>query len=153
MPVMNGLQAAPVVRKLVAKSSTILFTLYASQAVDLLRQFRTRGCRCLSAYDFLLPGAWPGRYRPSLPKPRAFDAALAAIQTVVTSSAEIGNIPTWWVSTLTVHLVRDLWNQSLFVRLPSGSGTRIVVPRYRRRQFVAHRGTVIAAQCELSAVL
>jgi hypothetical protein len=53
---------------------------------------------------------------------RLFDAALAAIQTVVTSSAEIGNIPTWWVSTLTIHLVRDLWNQSLFVRLPSGSG-------------------------------
>ena len=39
MPVMNGLQAAPVLRNLVPKSSIILFTLYASQAVA--QQLRT----------------------------------------------------------------------------------------------------------------
>jgi CheY-like chemotaxis protein len=34
MPVMNGLQAAPVLRKLVPKSSIILYTLYADKAVE-----------------------------------------------------------------------------------------------------------------------
>jgi CheY-like chemotaxis protein len=39
MPVMNGLQAAPVLRKLVPKSSIILYTLYADKAVE--QQLRT----------------------------------------------------------------------------------------------------------------
>ena len=39
MPVMNGLQAAPVLRKLVPKSPIILFTLYTSKAVE--QQLRT----------------------------------------------------------------------------------------------------------------
>jgi CheY-like chemotaxis protein len=39
MPVMNGLQAAPVLRKLVPKSPIILFTLFASKAVE--QQLRT----------------------------------------------------------------------------------------------------------------
>jgi CheY-like chemotaxis protein len=39
MPVMNGLQAAPVLRKLAPKSSIILFTLHASGAVE--QQLRT----------------------------------------------------------------------------------------------------------------
>lgn len=39
MPVMNGLQAAPVLRKLAPKSSIILFTLHASEAVE--QQLRT----------------------------------------------------------------------------------------------------------------
>jgi CheY-like chemotaxis protein len=39
MPVMNGLQAAPVLRKLVPKSPIILYTLYADKAVE--QQLRT----------------------------------------------------------------------------------------------------------------
>ena len=39
MPVMSGLQAAPVLRKLVPKSSIILFTLHASEGVK--QQLRT----------------------------------------------------------------------------------------------------------------
>jgi two-component system chemotaxis response regulator CheY len=39
MSVMNGLQAAPVLRQLAPKSPTILFTLYADQAVE--RQLQT----------------------------------------------------------------------------------------------------------------
>jgi hypothetical protein len=48
-----------------------------------------------------------------------FETGIAVIQGVIDSASEIGNIPTWWVATLTSHLLRDLWNQSLFVRLPS----------------------------------
>jgi hypothetical protein len=47
-----------------------------------------------------------------------FNTALRAIEGVIASAAEVGNIPTWWVATLTAHLLRDLWDQSLFVRLP-----------------------------------
>lgn len=39
MPVMNGLQAAPVLRKLVPNSPIILFTVYAGRAVE--QQLRT----------------------------------------------------------------------------------------------------------------
>ena len=69
-----------------------------------------------------------------------FDAAIAVIQSVIASSAQIGNIPTWWVATLTAHLIRDLWDHSLFVRLPSGSGMH---PRWNalRRDFIAQLGT------------
>jgi hypothetical protein len=49
-----------------------------------------------------------------------FDTALTVIQQVVAAAATVGNIPLWWVATLTAHLMRDPWNQSLFMRLPSG---------------------------------
>jgi two-component system, response regulator PdtaR len=39
MPVMNGLEAAPVLRKLVPKSPIILYTLHAAEAVE--RQLET----------------------------------------------------------------------------------------------------------------
>src|SRR6266516_5747449 len=39
MPVMNGLQAAPLLRRLVPKSPIILYTLYADKAVE--QQLRT----------------------------------------------------------------------------------------------------------------
>lgn len=69
-----------------------------------------------------------------------FNAAQAAIQAVVTSSAGLGNIPTWWVATLTAHLIRDLWEQSLFVRLPSGPALPV---RWNelRRDFIAQLAT------------
>lgn len=43
----------------------------------------------------------------------------SAIGAVVASSASIGNIPMWWVATLTRHLLREVWTNSLHVRLPS----------------------------------
>lgn len=69
-----------------------------------------------------------------------FNAAQAAIQAVITSSAELGNIPTWWVATLTAHLIRDLWEQSLYMRLPSGPA---LPARWNdlRRDFIAQLGT------------
>ena len=51
----------------------------------------------------------------------AFDAALELLREVTTSSATTGSIPMWWVATLTRHLLTDLWNNSLHVRLPSSS--------------------------------
>ena len=47
-----------------------------------------------------------------------FGLALTALEAVVANAASIGNIPTWWVSTLTIHIVRDLWSQSLHTMLP-----------------------------------
>ena len=70
----------------------------------------------------------------------SFDAALTAIQQIVAAAATVGNIPLWWVATLTAHLIRDLWNQSLFVRLPSGPG---LSERWNtlRRDFIAQLST------------
>jgi len=77
-----------------------------------------------------------------------FNAAIAVIQSVIASSAQIGNVPTWWVATLTVHLIRDLWDHSLFVRLPSGSD---MPSRWNelRRDFIAQLGTRKPPQIDL----
>jgi hypothetical protein len=71
-----------------------------------------------------------------------FNTALQAIEGVIGSAAQIGNIPTWWVATLSLHLLRDLWDQSLFVRLPSDS-TPPLPSRWAdlRRDFIAQLGT------------
>jgi hypothetical protein len=71
-----------------------------------------------------------------------FDAAVRTLESVVVSSAQIGNIPTWWVATLSLHLIRDLWDQSLSVRLPSGSYTPLpALWGELRRDFIAQLGT------------
>jgi len=71
-----------------------------------------------------------------------FNSALQIIEGVVGSATEIGNIPSWWVATLTRHLIRDLWDQSLFVRLPSDPGSPIP-NRWSelRRDFISQLGT------------
>jgi hypothetical protein len=71
-----------------------------------------------------------------------FDAAVRTIEIVVASAAQIGNIPTWSVATLTLHLLRDLWNQSLHVVLPSGPN--VDAPKRwndLKRDFIAQLGT------------
>jgi hypothetical protein len=73
-----------------------------------------------------------------------FDTAVAAIQGVVASSAEIGNIPMWWVATLTSHLIRDLWDHSISVTLPASSNSGSPLPARwpaLRRDFIAQLGT------------
>lgn len=71
-----------------------------------------------------------------------FNEAIRLIESVVGSAGGIGNIPMWWVATLTVHLLRDLWDQSLFVRLPTQSSPALPA-RWRelRRDFIAQLGT------------
>ena len=79
-----------------------------------------------------------------------FDAALEILEAVVDSAAQIGNVPTWWATTLTVHLLRDLWDQSLHVLLPSGPN--ITAPARwgdLRRDFVAQLGVRKPPQIEL----
>jgi hypothetical protein len=49
-----------------------------------------------------------------------FDTAIRTLESVVASAGQIGNIPTWWIATMTLHILRDLWDQSLHVVLPSG---------------------------------
>jgi hypothetical protein len=48
------------------------------------------------------------------------DKSLGILNEVVAATGNLGNIPLWWVATLTSHLVRDLWDSSLHVRLPRG---------------------------------
>jgi hypothetical protein len=72
-----------------------------------------------------------------------FNTAVTAIERVVASAAEIGNIPMWWVATLTSHLIRDLWDQSLSVRVPSTSSSGSPLPARwlgLRRDFIAQLG-------------
>ena len=71
-----------------------------------------------------------------------FDAALRTLETVVSSAGQIGNIPTWWVATLTLHLLRDLWDQSLHVVLPvAPDGNTPQRWNDLRRDFIALLGT------------
>jgi DEAD/DEAH box helicase len=71
-----------------------------------------------------------------------FEEAIETIQGVVASATEIGNIPTWWVATLTLHLVRDLWDQSLHVRLPVDSTPPLPsMWKDLRRDFITQLGT------------
>jgi len=79
-----------------------------------------------------------------------FDDARQILEAVVDSAAQIGNVPTWWATTLTVHLLRDLWDQSLHVLLPSGPN--ITAPARwgdLRRDFVAQLGARKPPQIEL----
>jgi hypothetical protein len=70
-----------------------------------------------------------------------FETALAILQDVTGSAAQIGNIPGWWVATLTSHLFRDLWDQSLFVRLPSHATPPLPTQWAKlRRDFIAAAG-------------
>lgn len=47
-----------------------------------------------------------------------WERAIAALGEVIAGTATIGNIPLWWVATLTLHLLRDLWSRSLHSQLP-----------------------------------
>jgi hypothetical protein len=80
----------------------------------------------------------------------AFDLAITALDSVVSNASLIGNIPTWWIATLTIHIVRDLWGQSLHTVLPSnlGAGTPPPWPSMRR-DFIALLGARRPPQMEL----
>jgi hypothetical protein len=79
-----------------------------------------------------------------------FGLALTSLEEVVANAASIGNIPTWWVATLTLHIARDLWSQSLHVMLPADLQPD-APPRWSevRRDFIALLGTRRPPQMEL----
>jgi hypothetical protein len=49
----------------------------------------------------------------------AHDRCMEALADVISGAVTIGNLPIWWVAVLTAHLSRDLWENSLQVRVPS----------------------------------
>jgi DEAD/DEAH box helicase len=71
-----------------------------------------------------------------------FNQSMVMIERVASSASEIGNIPTWWVATLSRHLLRDLWHDSLFQRLPTGPAPGLP-PLWTalRSDFIAQLGT------------
>jgi hypothetical protein len=67
-----------------------------------------------------------------------YDTALQALRGLVSAAARVGNVPIWWVATLSIHLFRDLWDQSLHIRLPQGPSDALP-PRWDelRADFIA----------------
>lgn len=79
-----------------------------------------------------------------------FRRAVAALSDVVANAALIGNLPTWWVATLTIHIVRDLWSQSLHQVLPPDLGTNDSGRwSQMRHDFISILGTRRPPQMEL----
>ena len=79
-----------------------------------------------------------------------FGRAVEGVEALVTSAASIGNVPFWWVATLTSHLLRDLWDQSLHARLPAGPvGSLSARWPQLRRDFIAQMATRRPPQSEL----
>ncbi|HBG31859.1 MAG TPA: DEAD/DEAH box helicase, partial [Gammaproteobacteria bacterium] len=81
-----------------------------------------------------------------------FAAAIGALERLIDACAKIGNIPAWWAATLTRHLLGDLWDQSLHVRLPDDSDPDGVPPsRWTRlrRNFIAQLAARTPPQIDL----
>jgi len=53
---------------------------------------------------------------------RRYEGAVAVLRELVVGATGVGNVPVWWVATLTVHLLGDLWDQCLHNQLPGGPG-------------------------------
>ena len=47
-----------------------------------------------------------------------FQGALGLLRELIAAAAGTGQLATWWVATLTLHLLEDLWDSSLHQRLP-----------------------------------
>lgn len=52
----------------------------------------------------------------------AVGSTLQLLDEGIAAAGEYGSVPFWWVFTLTRHLIDDLWDQSLHVRLPHSPG-------------------------------
>ena len=50
--------------------------------------------------------------------PEQFQSAIELLRQLIAASARSGQLSTWWVATLTLHLLGDLWDSSLHQRLP-----------------------------------
>lgn len=69
-----------------------------------------------------------------------YEAAIAALAKLIEAAGDVGNVPIWWVATLTIHLLRDLWDQCLHIQLPAGVGPSGDLPNRwadLRRNFIA----------------
>lgn len=79
-----------------------------------------------------------------------FGRAVEGLQRLVSAAASVGNLATWSVATLTLHLIRDLWSSSLHQRIPGMdpalTGTRWV---QLRQDFISVLGARCPPQLEL----
>jgi len=69
-----------------------------------------------------------------------YEAAIGALAKLIAASGDVGNVPIWWVATLTIHLLRDLWDQCLHIQLPDDGGPSGDLPNRwadLRRDFIA----------------
>lgn len=69
---------------------------------------------------------------------RRYKAAVTMLRELIGGASGVGNIPVWWVATLTAHLLGDLWDQCLHNQLPYGPGGNLP-ERWNdlRRDFIA----------------
>ncbi|UWZ81808.1 DEAD/DEAH box helicase [Occallatibacter riparius] len=47
-----------------------------------------------------------------------FQSAIDMLRRLIAASSQSGQLSTWWVATLTLHLLEDLWDSNLHQRLP-----------------------------------
>ncbi|MFO1500071.1 MAG: DEAD/DEAH box helicase [Verrucomicrobiota bacterium] len=80
----------------------------------------------------------------------ALQAALAMLDEGTAAAEEYVSVPFWWLFTLTRHLLDDLWDQSLHVRLPESPDD---APESQwadlRRLFIAKLGKQNRAEIEI----
>jgi hypothetical protein len=70
-----------------------------------------------------------------------FQAALGQLRELIRAAAATGDLSTWWVATLTVHLLEDLWDASLHQRLPvQGPSSTDEHWRILRSDFISQMG-------------
>jgi hypothetical protein len=79
-----------------------------------------------------------------------FQNALLSLRELIAAAARGGQISTWWVATLTLHLFEDLWDSSLHQRLPqAGPLAGQEVWQDLRSRFIAQMGVRRPPQMEL----
>jgi hypothetical protein len=79
-----------------------------------------------------------------------FQSAIELLRHLIAASARSGQLSTWWVATLTLHLLEDLWDSSLHQRLPQ-QGPLFGQERWSelRSNFIAQMGVRRPPQMEL----
>src|ERR1700683_5644258 len=82
--------------------------------------------------------------------PEQFQSAIELLRQLIAASARSGQLSTWWVATLTLHLLGDLWDSSLHQRLPQ-QGPLLGQERWSelRSNFIAQMGVRRTPQMEL----
>jgi hypothetical protein len=79
-----------------------------------------------------------------------FQSAIDLLRKLIAASAESGLLATWWVATLTLHLLEDLWDSSLHQRLPlQGPVSAQEAWTGLRSNFIAQMGVRQPPQLEL----
>lgn len=79
-----------------------------------------------------------------------FQSAIDLLRRLIAATGNSGQLATWWVATLTMHLLEDLWNSSLHQRLPQqGPVSGALLWPSLRSNFIAQMGVRHPPQLEL----